>query len=222
MPRPRHAMAGAPGAGSLGGKPTCRKARMLSAPTDPEDSQRPCRRNEHASGLVYIAILALLWFSRLCYLRERQLADGWCRASPPAPSNRAAGLHFDTSRSMSGAQFEVAAQALYKDDRLRCHGPRKTLCIATITSDLPKAYLAALRANRLAYAHRHRYAYCETSHVSSSRQPSWSKVLMIAALRSKCKNILWMDADSVFTNFREPLTRPLQVRRPRAPSRQGP
>ena len=203
-------MDGAPGAGGVGSGPTCRKARALTVPSDPEDS-RPCRRNEPASGLVYIAICALLVFGRLCYLRERQLADGWCRASPPAPAGRAVGPHFDTSRDLSGTQFEVAAQALYKDDRLRCHGPRKTLCIATITADLPKTYLAALRANRLAYAHRHRYAYCETSHVNSGRQPSWSKLLVIAALRSRCKNIMWMDADAVFTNFREPLTRPLQA-----------
>ena len=153
--------------------------------------------------VLVLALCALGGVVRVRHLRAKRVADWWCRKPRDGDdfTQAGGGLVFDPSANLDGAAFEVKAAAMYAG-KITCHGgpaAEAELCVATIAGGLPRRFLDALRANRLAFTRARGYAYCETDQWNAGRQASWSKLLMLAALRRRCPRMLWLDADALFT-----------------------
>ena len=110
-------------------------------------------------------------------------------------------MRFQLSDSWSAHDFVGAATQFY-DGKVECVCNPGELCIVTLANGLNPDYLQKMRQNRLAYAIGNGYSFCFSSFVSAGRAPSWSKLLLLAALHGRCASTMWIDADAVFTSTR--------------------
>lgn len=110
--------------------------------------------------------------------------------------------HFVVNESWRPQDFITASESWYRENRsLHCTAATsRNLCIATIVKDLPPSYVHIVRGNHKSYALTHNYTYCSTMRTPVDREPTWAKLLVLAALHRRCRAILWVDADAIFTN----------------------
>jgi galactosyl transferase GMA12/MNN10 family len=70
--------------------------------------------------------------------------------------------------------------------------------LVTIVSGVDPAWISEMRYNRLLYARRHGYAYCELPTLDLVRKPAWSKLLAIQLLfTAGFSQLVWLDQDAV-------------------------
>lgn len=133
-------------------------------------------------------------------------------------SNRHSALSRGTSlHAIAASDASMPRTVSEIDEASACSGGRdREYTILTQQSQLPEAYLIGMRRNRIAYAKKHGYEYCEFDKLmgqwQSARQRTgvanetrearmWSKVAAVASLlRSGRKAVFWIDADALFMN----------------------
>ena len=80
-----------------------------------------------------------------------------------------------------------------------------TITLATVAPGLPEKYRAFMRANRLAYAARQGYRYCELATLDIHRIAAWSKLPWVLALLPCADAVVHLDADAMIVNMSLPL-----------------
>jgi hypothetical protein len=67
--------------------------------------------------------------------------------------------------------------------------------------EMVQDYLELLRSNRLTYAGRHNYCYCEVgTSLDFDRHPHWTKVKATSLLLSFADTVMHIDADALIVN----------------------
>ena len=120
--------------------------------------------------------------------------------------------HFQYNDSWDPREFVAASKSWYRQNQseyglirilpyLHCTtNTSRDLCIASIFNGIPATYVDIARGNHKSYARRHNYTYCSTRRAPVDRAPTWAKLLVLAALQRRCRAILWVDADAIFTS----------------------
>ncbi|GAX78752.1 hypothetical protein CEUSTIGMA_g6189.t1 [Chlamydomonas eustigma] len=75
------------------------------------------------------------------------------------------------------------------------------LTIATVIDGLPATYHTSLMKNRLQYAARHGYRYCELQMTDRNKIPAFSKLPWMLALSPCTDFLIHVDADAMFSNL---------------------
>ena len=122
--------------------------------------------------VLVLALCALGGVLRVRHLRAKRVADWWCRKPGDGDNFTQAGggLMFDSSANLDGAAFEAKVAAMYAG-KITCHGgpaAEAELCVATIAGGLPRRFLDALRANRLAFTRARGMLAGDTSGIRDS------------------------------------------------------